>query len=416
MLKNKIHLNFEIDLIVSNFDPKIYVSFFKYQMIQTYQEILSGLSLFEIMFLIAFVFVFFIRFLYLVLFTARVLFQANLKSATEVRNPVSLILTARNEENCLRKNLPSILSLNNPDYEVVVVDDFSQDNSFIVLGTLKKEFKRLKISTLNEETRYSMKLAQNIAIKAAVNDWVLAIPVTLEKIGAEWLSATEKELTENKTVVVSYSGIEPANQFYNTLYRIENFWAHVKSTGFILNGLPFVYSDENVAFRKKEYFRIGGYGQKIKEPFANLELLINSFIRKKTTTVLFSAETSIRKSAAIQWSDYLDLLKKSFRIEEHLSISKRIILAFEEGTRMLFLPLSIYVIILLPELWILITSLLFIKLSSHLFIIKIMQKHLNEAKIFISSLLYDSFIVYFKFFYRWYFNRKNRKNKWRSKI
>lgn len=385
-------------------------------MIETYQEILSGLRLFEIIFLIAFATVFLIRFIYLVLFTARILFQKNIKTSSEISNPVSLILTVRNEENCLEKNLPSILSIDNADYEVIVVDDFSQDNSFLVLGKLKKEFKRLKISTLNEETRYSMKLSQNIAIKAAVNDWVLSVPVTLKNRGSNWLSAIEEELTENKTVVVSYSGIEPVSQFYNTLFRIENFWAYVKSTGFILNGLPFIYSDENVAFRKKEYFRIGGYGQKIKEPFANLELLINTFIRKKTSTVLFSTETSIRKSVTIQWSDYLDLLKKNFRIEKHLSNSKRAILAFEEGTRILFLPLAISVIILLPELWILFTSLLFIKIVAHLFIIKITQKRLNEAKIFISSLLYDSFIVYFKFFYRWYFNRRNRKNKWRSKI
>lgn len=385
-------------------------------MIQTYQEILSGFSLFEIIPLIAFFIVFFSRILYLILFTARILLLKNLKTGTEVSNPVSLILTVRNEETCLKKNLPNILSLNNSDYEVIVVDDYSQDNSFLVLGSLKKEFKQLKISTLNEETRYSMKLAQNIAIKAAVNEWVLSIPVTLENAGNEWLSAIEKELTENKSVVVSYSGIEPSSQFCNRLFRIENFRSYVKSAGFILNGLPFVYSDENVAFRKKEYFGIGGYGQKIKDPFANLELLINSFIRKKTTTVLFSTDTSIRKSTTVQWSDYLDLLKKNFRIEKHLSVWKRTILVFDEGTQILFLPLAISVIILLPELWIFLLSLLFAKFVSHLFIIKIMLKRLNEAKIFISSLLYDSFIAYFKFFYRWYFNRRNRKNRWRSKI
>jgi hypothetical protein len=57
-----------------------------------------------------------------------------------------------------------------------------------------------------------------------------------------------------------------------------------------------------------------------------------------------------------------------------------------------------------------------IKFIAHLFIIKITQNRLNERKIFISSLVYDLLIPYFKYFYRWYFNYRSRKNKWRSKV
>jgi len=40
---------------------------------------------------------------------------------------------------------------------------------------------------------------------------------------------------------------------------------------------------------------------------------------------------------------------------------------------------------------------------------------LNERKIFISSLLYDLVVPYFKLFYRWYFNNRREKQKWKVK-
>lgn len=385
-------------------------------MVQTYQEIFSELKTVELAFLVASGLLFIIRLLYLFLFTGRILFIKKQEKAPLGKNAVSLILTVRNEENNLRENLPKILTIENVDYEVVVVDDFSQDSTFLVLGLLKKDYDRLKISSLNEETRFSMKLAQNIAIKAAKNDWILGIPVTFENNGTAWLSGFISEIGNEKDVIAGYCNTLTTKGFYTALYRAENIFSFAKSTAYILNNLPFVYTDENVAFRKNRYFEVGGYSQMIREPFANLELIINSFISKQKTSVLFNGETSIRKPVVAKWKDYLDLLNKQIRIEKHLSITKQTILAFDELTKLLFLPVVITTIALLPELWILFGAVLLVQATSYLLIIKSLQNRLKERKIFISSLVYDFFMSYFKLVYRWYFNRKNRHNKWKRKI
>ena len=180
--------------------------------------------------------------------------------------------------------------------------------------------------------------------------------------------------------------------------------------------MPFVYSEENVAFQKKNYFEIGGHAHKISEPYANLELLINFFIRKEKTSILFGWETAIKKTEDLIWNDYLDILKKSLRIEKHLSASKKAVLVFDEITKLLFLPFTILIIILLIDLWPVFTLLLFIMFAARLFIIKIALNRLKESKIFISSLLYDLAVPYFKLFYRWYFNNSRQKQKWKVKV
>ena len=385
-------------------------------MIQIFQDFYNGLALLELVLLTIFGVLFLTRSLYLFLFTGRVLFKKNIKNNDIGGKPLSLILAVRNEEDNLKNNLPKILSLDNVDFEMVVVDDFSQDNSYLVLGLLKDRYKRLTISMLNQETKFSVKLAQNIAIKASKNQWVLNIPVSLSEVADEWLDNISGATDEEKNVIIGYSTFARSKGFFNSLIRIENYFLHLKSTGYILNRIPFVYSDENVAFKKEKYFEIGGYRQKVTEFYANLELIINSFIKKKTTTVLFNKESSIRKAEIVKRVDYFELLKKSIRIESHLSVSKRVILFLDELGKLLFLPTAVFVIVLLPELWIVFASLLGFISATYLFIIKITQNRLNERKIFIPSLMYSLLIPYFKMFYRWYFKRQSKKNRWKNKV
>ena len=383
-------------------------------MIQTLYNTLAELRGLDLGLAIIFASLFIIRMLFLFLFTGRILFQKKPKQTSPA--PLSLIYTVRNEETRLKNNLAPVLSINDVDFEVIVVDDFSQDNSFQVLGMLRGRSDRLKVSTLQQETRFSTKMAQNLALKAASNDWILPVPISYKNATSEWISGISNALDSSKTVVVSYSSAENSRGFVNRIYRAENYLSFVKSVGYILNNVPFIYSEENVAFQKKKYFELGGHGLKISEPYANLELLINFFIRKKTTTILFQSDTAIKKSEDIIWNDYLDILKKSLRIEKHLPVSKKVVLAFDEFTKMLFPPAIAVTIILLFELWPIICGLLAIMFIARLVIIKITQNRLNERKIFISSLAYDLVIPYFKLFYRWYFNNRSQKQKWKVKV
>ena len=385
-------------------------------MIEDYKNIFAGITLNQLALLIIFSVLYLWRLLYLFLFTGKILFIKKANIANPEIKPLSLLLTIRNEEENLKNNLPKILSLNNADFEMVVVDDFSQDNSYLILGLLKKRYKRLKISVLNQEIINSLKLSQNIAIKAAGNEWILNIPISLCEFTNKWLNEFSKIEDSEKNVVIGYSTLTNSKGFYNRLFRIENYFLYIRSTGYILNNLPFVYSEENISFRKEKYFEIGGYAQKVNEQYANLELIINSFIRKKTTTVLFNNNCNIRKKENIEQADYFDLLKKSIRIEKHLSILKRSVLFLDELARLLLLPIAIFVIVLFSELWVIFTILLGFMFLTRLVIIKITQNRLNEHKIFIPSLVYEFIMPYFKLFFRWHFNWRSKRNRWKSKI
>lgn len=384
----------------------------------TIYEIINELSIWEWMLLGAFLTVYLIRLYHLIFFTGRIAFKSKKEviSNEQAMEPISVLLTLRNEEENLKRLLPQLLTIDTVKYEAIAVDDYSLDNTYSVLGNFRHKYSHFKISSLNEETRFSAKLAQNIALKAAQYDWVLILPVEAKEVSGDWLSGfAVNTTTQKRKVLLAYTGIEMASGWYNLLCRIENFEQQIRSAGFISNGIPFVYFEENVAFRKKEYFDIGGYGQKTKEPYANLELVINQFITRKNSVLVFNQNTSIRRSIKTEKDDYYNLLQRSYRIERYLPLWKRLALQFETLSQVLILPLAMLVLAFVVELWPLLSVFLGLLILGKIIMIKIIQNRLNEPKIFITSLVYGLVISYYRLFYRWYYSQFSRHNKWKIK-
>jgi glycosyltransferase involved in cell wall biosynthesis len=348
------------------------------------------------------------------LFTGRILYQ---KNSTPTENvSLSLILTYRNEEENLKKFLPPVLSGLNTGSEVVAVDDYSLDNSLSVLGFLRKNYSNLKVSSLNQETRYSEKMAKNIALKAASNDWVMVIPPNLAESSAEWLAAISSKMDDGKEVIVNYSNAKRGRGFFQLLFRIECFFQQQKSFGFILNRLSYLNFEENIAFKKEKYFEAGGFVQHIKEHYANFELVMNDFITKKKTTINYCSDTAIRKEMDVSRAEYFDLLKKEIRIRKNLSFAKRFVHYCEKWLTVLFYIMVFFTIVYYWIFWPIIFALLLLYIFAFAFIIKTSLKRLNERKLFLSSLGYALFIPIFKWLYQAYFHYSSRgKQKWKSK-
>ena len=85
---------------------------------------------------------------------------------------VSVVLTARNDSTWLRENLVYLLEQDYPNFEVVVVDYLSQDDTPYVLKLLKDYYPHLKIVPFKEDVNLfqGKKYPLSIGIKSAKND------------------------------------------------------------------------------------------------------------------------------------------------------------------------------------------------------------------------------------------------------
>lgn len=66
---------------------------------------------------------------------------------------VSVAICARNEAGNLRRFLKKVLTQDYPDYEVIVVDDESQDDTRIVIEQYQNEYPNLRFTFVPHEVR-----------------------------------------------------------------------------------------------------------------------------------------------------------------------------------------------------------------------------------------------------------------------
>ncbi len=324
--------------------------------------------------------------------------------------PVSVIMIERNEEANLVKNLPGWLSMGYPDYEVLVVDDFSEDNSLSTLGLMKQQYRRLKFTGLSQETRFSQKLSRNLAMKAATHDRVVFVNPTMEMPVHHWLPAIGAAFDKGKQMVVGYTATKPAKGFYHTMFRIESFFQQAESMAFCLNGLPFVAGEENIAFEKKAYFDLSGFAGKMREHYLNMEIIVNAIIRRRGNSVLPAANLALRREITAGKHEFSELLYRSFTLKRSLGFGKSLALFFFDALKMLLLPVFILCLAIYPVLWMALLVLLFLLGTMMMVSIKLLQKRLGEPKIFLSSLVYGILAPWYRMVAKWGFNykRKNR--------
>jgi glycosyltransferase involved in cell wall biosynthesis len=346
--------------------------------------------------------------MYAVFFGLRLAFRRPAGSGAAVV-PISVVVVERNEEENLRNKLPGWLSLGYPAYEVLVVDDFSEDNSLTVVGVMRLQEQKLRLTGLNQETRYSGKLARNLALKAVSHENVVFISPDSNTPDPHWLPGIATALSGEKEIAVGYNRFSGAKGFYHQLFRTESFLQQTESMAFCINGFPFVSGEENITFDRKAYFAINGFAGKIGEEYLNLELIFNQIIRKKNNAVLLAGNLSLERDLVAGKHDFRELYYKSFILNGYLSFKIRAMRWGVNWLRALFLPFLVVSAFLCMPVWPLLAGMLLTLVIIRLIYLKRLLNRLNETGIFVISFLYGMAAPYVRIFTYWQFRNK-RKN------
>jgi len=109
---------------------------------------------------------------------------------SQISEGVSVILAAHNESYNLSQYLQALLSQDYPLYEVIVVDDGSEDSTREVVERYMTSDPRLKMSFVpyGARVRSTKKLAITLAAKAAKYDYLLLTDADCVPESSHWIS------------------------------------------------------------------------------------------------------------------------------------------------------------------------------------------------------------------------------------
>lgn len=308
------------------------------------------------------------------------------------REPVSVVICARNEAENLRANLPAVLRQNHPRFEVVVVNDNSEDDSDIVLSQLKNEYPHLKISTINIDHRFrhNKKLAQVIGVKAASNEILLMTDADCIPVSDEWLTLMTLPLTRGSEIVLGYGGYSRARGLLNRFIRYESMFIAMQYSGMALRGVPYMGVGRNLAYRKELFLSNNGFSTHYHMDSGDDDLFVNANATATNTSVVLSRNAHTRSVAAGTLREFIRQKKRHLTTAARYNTDDKIRLTIEPLSRM---AMYISAIVLLSSmfLWQLVVPLTAVPLIVRLMIVARAGKKFDEPGIVPPALFFDFF-------------------------
>lgn len=210
--------------------------------------------------------------------------------------PVSVVMAAQNDGEWLRTNLVYLLEQDYPDFEVVVVDYLSTDDTQFVLRLLAENYKNLKIVTFHENVNgyLGLKYPLSIGIKSAKNDiLLLAEPecMPMEHTHFNWIrEMVSGYVHDHIDIVLGYCGITYKPSLFNWLQQYDNLDYSVEYLGAAALRHPFTGNGRNLSYRRSLFMKKDGFIYHYHIPDGADDMFVNQNCRRRNTSVVLSRD------------------------------------------------------------------------------------------------------------------------------
>jgi len=204
-----------------------------------------------------------------------------------VSEPVSVIVCARNELKNLKLNIESVLNQNYPEFQVVVVNDCSWDESGNFLEELQTRYPLLKIVTLNEQEKYrhGKKFALSLGIKAAKHDLILLTDADCQPVSPDWIKHMVATYEPGTEIVIGYGAYCKNPGFLNKWIRMDTVFNAIQYLSFALANRTYMGVGRNLSYKKELFFKNKGFASHSHVMSGDDDLFINQTASATNTRV-----------------------------------------------------------------------------------------------------------------------------------
>jgi len=234
-------------------------------------------------------------------------------------NPVSVIVCAHDEEENLRELIPQLLSQDHVQFEVIIVDDRSNDGTFDLLLAETAKDHKLRMVHVNRTPPHvnSKKYALTLGIRAARYEWILLSDADCRPVGKGWISGISSHFTETKNFVLGYSPYQTKGGLLNAFIRFDTLLTGVQYLSFAMLGIPFMGVGRNLAYRRSMFLKVKGFNDILPVTGGDDDLFVNQHARSRDTAVSLEIASQMESIPKSGWSAFYHQKVR------HLSVGKK---------------------------------------------------------------------------------------------
>ncbi len=230
----------------------------------------------------------FIQLIYTLFIFGRLAFHASNKEelSTDLP-PVSVIIAARNESENLFKFLPFILEQDYPNFEVIIVNHQSIDDSKYILNAYAQQYPQLKIIEIerSKHIKFGKKLPLTLGIKGASHEHLVFTDADCKPASNLWLRSMAARFNEKKQIVIGYGPLKKKKGFVNRIIRFDTAWIAMSYFSMAKAGMPYMGIGRNMAYTKSVFNSVDGFKSHYGLASGDDDLFIQDAARKGNYTI-----------------------------------------------------------------------------------------------------------------------------------
>ena len=231
---------------------------------------------------------------------------------------VSVVVCAHNEHTNLQDYLALLLNQDYPCYEVIVVDDSSEDGSDLLLERWSRQYGHLYHTFVPQGARVlsNKKLALTIGIKAANHDYILLTDADCCPESKYWIREMMTGFAQEQTeVVLGFSPYFEKKGLLNRLIGYDTLFNGLQYMGMARAGKPYMGVGRNLAYKRETFFSTGGFKGLLSNRAGDDDLFVNRIATRKNTTVVCNRDSLMWSVPKTTWREWF------YQKRRHLSVS-----------------------------------------------------------------------------------------------
>lgn len=217
--------------------------------------------------------------------------------------PISVVVAARDEAARLPALLGALAAQAHPDFEVVVVDDASEDGTAALVEAMVERDARFRLVRVTEPKAPRKKRALTLGIAAARHDRLAFTDADCTPPPGWLAGLAAYAAAEPEAVLVGYGPYRKGPGALNAFVRYETLVTATLAAAAVGWGAPYMAVGRNFSYPESLFERLGGFAHSMASLSGDDDLLVQEIARREAAPVRFVSDpaTFVPSEAPASW-------------------------------------------------------------------------------------------------------------------
>ncbi|MCW5900554.1 MAG: glycosyltransferase [Flavobacteriales bacterium] len=252
--------------------------------------------------------------------------------------PISVVICARNEARTLETLIPLLMEQDHREFEVVVVNDRSEDDTWEILQWMKPDHPRLRPVNIqaDEKFSYGKKIALGVGVRAAKHPHVLLTDADCLPPGRDWISTMAAGFRNGRSIVIGHSPYAPSPGLSGVLEGYDGCVKALQYLAFARAGLPYMGVGRNLGYATEVFYRARDRQRGNHLMSGDDDLFINAVANARNTAMVADPRSFMTTRATPGLAAWIRRKRRHYTTAAHYRFGHQVLLMLLPAARLLF--------------------------------------------------------------------------------